>query len=210
MGCERLSRHDSGHGYRSWWSSRLDARAIPARSEYRIPLPADAWRTSGGTYLHTTHHSSIVRICSPPPSLIKPSKSSDGDDVRPRSVWFSNARMALSWLFPRGCSIRSRAATCTMRLPHVSPSRPSWPCTTCAIASPCSPQRSPLRLVYHHQKEHVRHQSLPPLPAPQAPVPWTSHAVWPQLPTDRRQQCHELLAQLCIDVSHSAPSAACH
>jgi hypothetical protein len=63
VGCERLSRHDSGHGYRSWWSSRLDARAIPARSEYRSRLPATAWRTSAGTYLHTTHHSSIVRIC---------------------------------------------------------------------------------------------------------------------------------------------------
>jgi hypothetical protein len=48
VGCERLSRHDSGHGYRSWWSSRLDARAIPARSEYRSRLPATAWRTSAG------------------------------------------------------------------------------------------------------------------------------------------------------------------
>jgi hypothetical protein len=26
-------------------------------------LPADAWQSNGGTYLHTTHHASIVRIC---------------------------------------------------------------------------------------------------------------------------------------------------
>ena len=50
------------------------------------------------------------------------------------------------------------------------------------------------------------HKSLPPLPSPQALVPATSHPVWPQLPTDRRQQCHELIAQLLIHVSHSAPS----
>jgi hypothetical protein len=54
------------------------------------------------------------------------------------------------------------------------------------------------------------HQSLPPLPSSQGPVPCTTHAVWPQLPIDRRQQCHELLAQLLIDVSHSAPSEACN
>ena len=50
------------------------------------------------------------------------------------------------------------------------------------------------------------HKSLPPLPSSQAPVPCPTHAVWSQLPTDRRQQCHELLAQLLIHVSHSAPS----
>ena len=50
------------------------------------------------------------------------------------------------------------------------------------------------------------HKSLPPLPSPQALVPATSHTVCPQLPTDRRQQCHELLAQLLIHVSHRAPS----
>jgi hypothetical protein len=65
VGCEQLSHHDSGHGYRSWWSSRLDARAIPARSEYRSRLPATAWRSCAGTYLHTTHHASIARICYP-------------------------------------------------------------------------------------------------------------------------------------------------
>ena len=42
------------------------------------------------------------------------------------------------------------------------------------------------------------HKSLPPLPAVQVPVPCPTHAVWPQLPTDRRQQCHELLAQLDV------------
>jgi len=50
------------------------------------------------------------------------------------------------------------------------------------------------------------HKSFPPLQPPQAPVPCTTHTVWPQLPLDRRQQWHELLAQLLIHVSHSAPS----
>lgn len=54
------------------------------------------------------------------------------------------------------------------------------------------------------------HKSLPPLPAVQVPVSCATHAVWPQLPTDRRQQCHALLAQLLIDVSHSAPSEECN
>ena len=54
------------------------------------------------------------------------------------------------------------------------------------------------------------HKSPPPLPAVQVPVPCATHAVWSQLPTDKRQQCHELLAQLLIDVSHSALSEACH
>ena len=54
------------------------------------------------------------------------------------------------------------------------------------------------------------HKSLPPLPASQAAVPCTTPTIWPHLPPDRRQQCHELLAQLLIDVSHSAPSAECH
>ena len=53
------------------------------------------------------------------------------------------------------------------------------------------------------------HKSLPLLPASQAAVPCTTPTVWPQLPIDRRQQCHELLAQLLIDVSHSAPSEEC-
>ena len=53
-------------------------------------------------------------------------------------------------------------------------------------------------------------KSLPPLPSPQTPVPSSPHAVWPQLPTDRRQQCHALLAQLLIHVSHSTPSEACN
>ena len=54
------------------------------------------------------------------------------------------------------------------------------------------------------------HQSLPPLPAVQGPVPCATHAVWPQLPTDRRQQCHELLAPRLIDVRHRAPREACN
>ena len=53
------------------------------------------------------------------------------------------------------------------------------------------------------------HKSLPPLPSPQALVPATSHPVWPQLPTDRRQQCHALLAPRLIHVSHRAPSEEC-
>jgi hypothetical protein len=52
-------------------------------------------------------------------------------------------------------------------------------------------------------------KSLPPLPSSQAPVPCPTHAVWPQLPIDRRQQCHELLAPLLIHVRHSAPSEEC-
>ena len=54
------------------------------------------------------------------------------------------------------------------------------------------------------------HKSLPPLPTSQAPVPCTIHTVWPQLPIDRRQQCHELIAQLLIHVSHSALSEECN
>jgi hypothetical protein len=54
------------------------------------------------------------------------------------------------------------------------------------------------------------HKSLPPLPSSQGPVPCPTHAVWPPLPIDRRQQCHALLAQLLLDVSPRAPSEACH
>jgi hypothetical protein len=53
------------------------------------------------------------------------------------------------------------------------------------------------------------HKSLPLLPSP-PPVPALTHTVWPQLPPDRRQQCHALLAQLLIDVSHSALSEECN
>jgi hypothetical protein len=49
------------------------------------------------------------------------------------------------------------------------------------------------------------HKSLL-LQPPQAPGPCTNHTVWLQLPTDRRQQCHELIAQRLIHVSHSAPN----
>src|SRR5215831_1925675 len=52
------------------------------------------------------------------PSLVRPSKSSDGYDGRPQKVWSSNSQMALSWRFPRGCLILWRAATCRMRLRH--------------------------------------------------------------------------------------------
>ena len=124
--------------------------------------------------------------------------------------WLSNSRMALSWLCPHGCSLRSYAAACTRRLRHAWPSRPSWPCVLCVIASPCSTRCSPLRLVYHNQKEHVMHKSLPPLPASQAPVPCPIHTVWPQLPTDRRQQCHALMAQRLLHVSHRTLSEACN
>ena len=54
------------------------------------------------------------------------------------------------------------------------------------------------------------HKSLPPLPASQVPVPCTTPTIWPQLPPDRRQQCHELIAQLLIHVSHSALSEECN
>ena len=54
------------------------------------------------------------------------------------------------------------------------------------------------------------HKSLPPLPASQSPVPCTTPTIWPQLPPDRRQQCHALLAQLLIDVSHRPPSEECN
>ena len=48
------------------------------------------------------------------------------------------------------------------------------------------------------------HKSLL-LQPPQAPLPSPNPIVWSQLPTDRRQQGHELMAQLLIHVSHSAP-----
>jgi hypothetical protein len=53
------------------------------------------------------------------------------------------------------------------------------------------------------------HQNLSPLPPPQSSVPCPNHPVWHQLPTDKRQQCHELMAQLLIHVSHSVPSEEC-
>ena len=53
-------------------------------------------------------------------------------------------------------------------------------------------------------------KSLPPLPSSQAPGPGPTHAVWPQWPIDRRQQCHELLAHLLIHISHRAPSEECN
>ena len=54
------------------------------------------------------------------------------------------------------------------------------------------------------------HKRCPLLPASQAAVPCTPPTVWPQLPLDRRQQCHALLAQRLLDVSHRALSEACH
>jgi hypothetical protein len=53
-------------------------------------------------------------------------------------------------------------------------------------------------------------KSLPPLTPPQDPLPCSTPIVWPQLPIDRRQQCHERIAQRRIHVSHRAPSEACH
>jgi len=53
------------------------------------------------------------------------------------------------------------------------------------------------------------HKSLLLQPPP-APLPSPNHSVWPPLPTDRRQQCHELMAQRLLHVSHSAPSEACN
>ena len=53
------------------------------------------------------------------------------------------------------------------------------------------------------------HKNLPRLPPPQGP--WSCpNTVWAQLPIDRRHQCHELLAQLLIHVSYSAPSEECN
>jgi len=53
------------------------------------------------------------------------------------------------------------------------------------------------------------HKSLPPFPLTQGHLPCTNHPVWHQLPPDKRQPCHELMAQRLIHVSHSAPSEAC-
>jgi hypothetical protein len=50
------------------------------------------------------------------------------------------------------------------------------------------------------------HKSLPPRPPTQGQWPCTNQLVWPQLPTVKRQQCHELMAQLLIHASRSAPS----
>ena len=40
-----------------------DGRAASGSSGHRPPLPGGASRNNGGTYLHTTHPSSIIRIC---------------------------------------------------------------------------------------------------------------------------------------------------
>lgn len=50
------------------------------------------------------------------------------------------------------------------------------------------------------------HKSLRHLQPQQGILPLTPNLVWQQLPTARRQQCHELIAQLLIHVIHSAPS----
>ena len=47
---------------------------------------------------------------------------------------------------------------------------------------------------------------LPHLQPPQDPLLCHNHTVWPQRPIDKRQPCHELMAQLLMHVSHSAPS----
>jgi len=52
-------------------------------------------------------------------------------------------------------------------------------------------------------------KNLPPLPPPQDSVPCPKHPVSHQLPTDKRQQCHALMAQLLIHVSYSATSEEC-
>ena len=53
------------------------------------------------------------------------------------------------------------------------------------------------------------HKNLPPFPPPQDARACPNHPVWHQLPPDKRQQCHELMAQLLMHVSHSAPSEEC-
>jgi hypothetical protein len=50
------------------------------------------------------------------------------------------------------------------------------------------------------------HKSLRHLQPQQDILPLTTNLVWQQLPTPRRQQCHEFIAQLLIHVIHSAPS----
>src|SRR2546428_499009 len=46
----------------SWYAGSDAPRGVADGANPR-PLPASDWQNNGGTYLHTAHHSSIVRIC---------------------------------------------------------------------------------------------------------------------------------------------------
>ena len=50
------------------------------------------------------------------------------------------------------------------------------------------------------------HKSLRYPPPQQGLLPLTTNRVWQQLPTARRQQCHELIAQRFLAVVRSQPS----
>jgi hypothetical protein len=54
------------------------------------------------------------------------------------------------------------------------------------------------------------HKNLLPLPPSPDAVPCPNVLVWHQLPNDKLQQCHELMAQLLMQVSHSAFSEECN
>lgn len=53
----------ASHADSDSWCAGSDAPGGVADGANPRPLPANGWRTHGGTYLHTAHHSSIVRIC---------------------------------------------------------------------------------------------------------------------------------------------------
>ncbi len=51
------------HGDSDWSCAGSDGPGGVGYGANRPPLPGDAWQRHAGTYLHTAHHSSIVRIC---------------------------------------------------------------------------------------------------------------------------------------------------
>ena len=51
-------------------------------------------------------------------------------------------------------------------------------------------------------------KSRPPLPPTPGPWPCTTQLLWHQLPTDKRQPCHERMAHLLLHVSHRVPREA--
>src|SRR5215471_8882959 len=55
--------HAGSHASIGWSSGGSDGRARVGSAGDPPPLRGDVWQRCAGTYLHTTHHSSIVRIC---------------------------------------------------------------------------------------------------------------------------------------------------
>ena len=174
-------------------------------------LPADGWQRHAGTYLHTAHHSSIVRICyhhhpfcGQTVEIIRWLRRQTSDSLVIKLQ--DGLELAIpSWMLdPLACSHVSDAPAPRLSVEALLALRDlldHQPLLHAAIpATPCVSQPEGAR--------DAQESSSSPTAA-RAPCPAPTNLVWHQLPTDKRQQCHELMAQLLIHVSHSAPSEEC-